>query len=228
MTTDLKLIPGITTEHYSYDAVDLIAAGRKESFSVPVRVTGYWSNDPIVVYVRRQYHDNDWTVELTHSSGGRDTEVEQDDLLAECNFGAALIAASVLGSMIRSATPTLEAGYQEALAERKHEQELKKQTMEIRRREDAPLGEDGAAALIAEARARLAAGAWHVRLAMVVRGTDTVMSIWAVRGADDKVRFGAGCYEYSSNRVKLSAPINEASLVADLASCSHTSHIAEE
>ncbi len=26
MATDLKLIPGITTEHYSYDAVDLMTA----------------------------------------------------------------------------------------------------------------------------------------------------------------------------------------------------------
>ena len=100
----MNVIPALSCDQFAYAAVDIVHLGACAVHSVPVpvpvRVTGYLCRGSITLYVRRDCRDG-WRVELSHGSGGRDTEDVADDLFAAANFGCALVAASALGSMIR-------------------------------------------------------------------------------------------------------------------------------
>lgn len=93
--------------------------------SLAVGVDGYWSRDPITIYVRRGFRGDEWIVELTHSSGGREKDPMkprgiEDDLEAEANFGRALVAASDLARAIRDMLPAI-AARSRAIAEAERE-----------------------------------------------------------------------------------------------------------
>lgn len=124
---------------------DLQQIGASGNGSVPIKVAGYWSYDPIRLYIRREWNfkigDESsfaWRAELSHSSGGRETDPAKggikDDLEAETNFGAALIAIAAIGRAIMAQVATLEAAYQAqskiAAAERAEAEEARKARLE--------------------------------------------------------------------------------------------------
>ena len=111
-----------TISPYSIEEMGTRGSGR-----VTVKVNGYWSSDPITLYVSRDWsYERDapgsiryqWNVTLGHSSGGRDTKEVADDLESAVNFGMAMIALASVGRMIRAQEPALEAAYQAAEAAR--------------------------------------------------------------------------------------------------------------
>jgi hypothetical protein len=157
--------------------LDLLEVGTNGSGTVYIKPHGYWSRDPITLYIRREFNwkpagdqAGKWKIEVSHSSGGRansltkkdgtpDPEGVVDDLEAEDNFGAAIRAACQYGRQIREHFPVMEEAYQiqRQLDDAKYEADCaaKLATVEA----DLPLGLPAAKKLVAIARANLQK--WH-------------------------------------------------------------------
>lgn len=118
-----------------------------DRFSLPVKVRGYWSTDSIRLYVRRSY-EGVWYAELSHSSGGRDTNVVSDDLEAETNFGMALIAIAQEGRAILAQKDVLESNFQRIREEQRASAEAEIKRQEALIAEDTALGEEKASELV--------------------------------------------------------------------------------
>lgn len=221
--TAFTLIPGVTTEQYSYADVDVASLGAFGHFSIPVKVTGYWSSDPLRVHVSRHWEGH-WDVDLSHSSGGRDTEAQPDGLIAECNFGIALMAAAALGSMIRGSVPVMEQAYQERRAEKRAAQEAEKAAKQDRIEADAPLGTELAKVLVQKCRAVLTSERL-VRVNCYKRGDDEPMVLFGVRDAGDRIRFGLG-YVDQWGRASLLRTVKASELVQYLADMSERTDVA--
>jgi len=89
---------------------DLVSIGRNGMGSVDVKVEGFWSSNPIILYIHRYW--DVWTVRVSNSSGGRDTEEVESDVVAYKNYAAALTAMCDLGAEIQKEFPKMEAAYQ--------------------------------------------------------------------------------------------------------------------
>lgn len=147
--------------------------GRRSGSAIHVYVHGYWG-DVITIYVRREVDfaayravgrtagsveelPANWNITMSHSSGGRDTGEVADDVEAEANFAQGLMAAVQHARMIRSQAAALEQFYQDQArinAEREAaDKAAKEQAKAERAAKDEVLGEDAAAALIADVRA---------------------------------------------------------------------------
>ena len=99
-----------------YDLKEIAASGYG---TINIKPVGYWSGT-VALYIRRK---RDWTPEgttihweisLSHSSGGRDTNEEPDDLIAEEHFANAILHAAALGRELRD--HDFETEYQAAKA----------------------------------------------------------------------------------------------------------------
>jgi hypothetical protein len=135
------------------------------SVHIPVAVVGFWSRDPISIRVSRDYDwaasraariesgDPDaevakWKVEVSHSSGGRHTDSVPDDLDAETNFGAALIAAAGYARTLRERAPEFEAARNEFRVAEKARREAEERAQAEREAADPPMGFVAAKALL--------------------------------------------------------------------------------
>ena len=116
--------------------------GRRGYASIKCKVLGYWSSDCITLYVTRNSFTKEkgWEVTLSHSSGGRDNKEVVDDLDAEANFGAALIAMAAFGKEVRARAAEFEAFYQMELQRIREEQEILQAAKQAKWEADAPLG----------------------------------------------------------------------------------------
>lgn len=122
---------------YRIDDAELANIGPRGRARVTVRIDGYWSSDPINLYVERKvdYRDEGkapvWEITMSHSSGGRLASQDgkhyrtedgyvavADDLEAEANFGAALVAMAEFGRGLRACSAEFELAYQKAKRER--------------------------------------------------------------------------------------------------------------
>lgn len=109
---------------------------RGELNSVRVKVFGYWSGDSITVYCRVDYfRDSALVVEITHSSGGRDTNEIACGIEAEENFAHGLLGAAALARKIQSMSDEVAAEYKIYKEELRIEAE--KETAERQARIDA-------------------------------------------------------------------------------------------
>lgn len=101
---------------FEIEQTNIVERVRSGHASFGVRVTGYWSSDVIRIYVRRNLDWNtqkfNWTIEVTHSSGGRDSKQVEDDLDAEENFGNAMLAAVKFARELRLRQDEFEVAYQ--------------------------------------------------------------------------------------------------------------------
>lgn len=105
-----------TVAPYELEAIARDGHGR-----INVKVQGYWSMDPITLYIDRDWirTEGAWRLNLSHSSGGRDPKEVADDLVAECNFARAMIAMAEEGMKIRECFEQMEAWYQDEKVIRK-------------------------------------------------------------------------------------------------------------
>lgn len=144
---------------FKIEDVDFAVFARNGSGRVTCRVDGYWSSDVITIYVDRGYSfrdDGTWNVKLSHSSGGRDTDVIACDLEAEANFGHALIAMSDFAKQIKANIDVLEQSYAEYSAEVKEAQRIAEAKRQAELAADPSIGTEKAKnivdMMIAEAR----------------------------------------------------------------------------
>lgn len=87
--------------------------GRRGHGSIKYKVTGYWSSDALYVHIDRKYSsdDNKWTIEISRSSGGRDTGEVADDIEANRNFAAALLDAIEKAEYIKTKWDVIQKYY---------------------------------------------------------------------------------------------------------------------
>lgn len=123
--------------------INIQEIGASGSGRVTAKVTGYWSHDPITVYINRGYYGSfEWSFTLTHSSGGRDTDEVESDLEAAKNFGAAMIAMAEYAEELKALAPQLEQYYQEQRAIDRAELAARKQAEQEKFDADTPVGID--------------------------------------------------------------------------------------
>jgi len=138
---------------------DLLERVRNGNTNINVSVYGYWSSSAISIYVSRDfnfYRDKDevvpqWKFSITHSSGGRDTSVVPSDLIAEFNFGHALIAATQYAAELQARADEFEAVYQEQRELNRLEDEEAKAKKKAAYDADIELGDQVAKGLINDA-----------------------------------------------------------------------------
>lgn len=101
--------------------------------SIQYKVKGFWSASTISIYVDRTWNgggDIGWTVSISRSSGGRDTDEVADDIEANQYYAEALLDATRVAKEYVARFDQLEAEYQRQAeiqrAERK-QREIEKQ-----------------------------------------------------------------------------------------------------
>lgn len=100
--------------------------------SIAYTVEGYWSQDPIRIYVNRKYSfkDNDykWTIELNHSSGGYD---DYDNIQRALNFADAMQHAAYNMGIFEAMIPEFEEAYQAKMDEYRQEIEAEEENKKL-------------------------------------------------------------------------------------------------
>lgn len=160
--------------------------------SIDFKVKGYWSSSPITLYVRRNIFKavedvGTWSVDISHSSGGRDSKEVATDAEAVRYFAEAMIAAADLADMIMSNADVLEQRYQDYRAKQKAEFEAERAAVEAKKEADVPLGEVKATALVA----RMVAGEIS-QVACYARGSDRPSPLTCTIRMKAKLYFNGG------------------------------------
>lgn len=145
--------PQFTLAPYSIAEIGAAGVG-----SISVKVDGFWSCDSARLYVKRCCSVRDdgtrpaqWTCEVNHSSGGRDTKEVADHLEAETNFAFALLQLVAVGRAFLLQSDVLEWHYQAQCAKDAAAEVEEESAAAERAAADPPLGEIAAEALIEKA-----------------------------------------------------------------------------
>lgn len=130
---------------------DLETIGRSGLGSIRCKIEGFWSSDQITLYIDRRF-DKNWKFTLSNSSGGRDANEVESDMVAYKNYAAAMTAMCDLGLELQSeqSIHNLEFSYQMEREARRKEREAEQAAEQARIEADTPLGEVGAAMLVEE------------------------------------------------------------------------------
>ena len=195
--------------------LDVEAVGRCGSGRITAKVLGYWSSDVIHLYIDRRTNYSIgaeaeqpyWRFEMSHSSGGRDLGAEPDSLVAEANFAETLTQLAVWGRAAREAlSAELEAAYQ-----REREEAKRQIANSLRlRAADAPLGENGAKALVSFLEGQARQQLWvEVKKSVFDRGSEHPYFVSA-KCSGDRVTFR------SAGEI-----ISRKALIVELAATSH-------
>lgn len=143
-----------TAIHLTADFMRDIACGNAH---VKVRVKGYWSSDVMTMYIRRTSKlldkDESWKFEISHSSGGRDTNEVKSDLEAETNFGQALVALAAYGQYLETLVDQFESAHQAYRAEVTAQAAAERAAKDAALAADPALGEDAAKKLVKQIKA---------------------------------------------------------------------------
>ena len=166
---------------YTINEYDLKDIARHGFGSISCRVRGYWSSDSISLVINRdrKYVDGDmtfsWRISLSHSSGGRDSKVVEQDMDASCNFAAGLVAMATLGKQLMSSETVqcMELWYQEHVQEMKLEREKEEAIRKERFKADTNYGYFRATDLLEGWHHHTAYGA---KFEAYERGTDTIVT----------------------------------------------------
>jgi hypothetical protein len=129
--------------NYTIHPYDLEAIGRAGHGRISCKIQGYWSMDPITLYVDRSWgSDQRWTVKLSHSSGGRDPKEVASDMEAALNFSDAMRDLALIGrDLLFIYGESLESFYQQRMAEYLAEQEAEKVALAAKIEADPAMGE---------------------------------------------------------------------------------------
>lgn len=143
---------------------------------ITVQPVGYWSSDVASLYIARRFEysancssfSSNWTCSMSHSSGGRDTDITKkdgtpnpfgltDDLDAEANLAQALLDLVAFGRILMQPehVAVMEAAYQRQQAENEAERQAKKAAEQARIDADPALGVAAAKSMVAQVRAQL-------------------------------------------------------------------------
>lgn len=170
---------------YTFNEWDVASIGAYGSGCITCKVHGYWSRDPMTLYVNRERTNwgaarneaneaanYEWRFTMSHSSGGRDTTVVANDLIAEANFGRAMIALADVGYRLQQPDQiaALEAAYQIELKAREERQAALDAELTARIAADPAVGEHRAKALVDAASSMACLYDRPATIAMLERG----------------------------------------------------------
>jgi len=196
--------------NYAINEYSIEQIGRSGHGRITCKIDGYWSMDPITVYVDRKGwkpDDAQWTVTLSHSSGGRDPKVVACDMQASINFAEAMIQMATIGKcMLSLHEEALEKFYQDERAKLKAEFDAEKAALQAKVDADQAIGEAAATGIVAE---------------MIVDATNNMRSArqFYRRGMEQKIRVYAE--KYSHTRFKMSGmAMSKKDIIAEIAKLS--------
>lgn len=163
--------------NFTFDnTIDAAKIGSNGRHTVRCKVVGFWT-DVITMYVDRDYSTNGWKINLSHSSGGRDTKEVESDIEAEINFANAIIAIAQFGKEIEQHFEEFETFYQAAMIKNRAEWEAEKKAKQELIDSDATMSEADAVSLIdAMTEAK--------EIRAVVRGSDSFKTVTCVVGGN--------------------------------------------
>lgn len=197
---------------------DLEAIGAHGGGRIEVQVHGYWS-EVASLYINRQSSWRDdgavhsWSFSMTHSSGGRESEQQQDDTIAEACFAHAILGLAQLAKQLREGSVhVLEEAYQAEQYRRKQEREAKEADRRNAFANDLPLGEAKARLIVAqlELTAEETPYRLHSRVVLIPRGEEAGQYAGAI--FKERVSFRLS-----------NAPISRKNLIKQLAEASSRS-----
>ncbi len=163
---------------YTITPYDLEAIGRAGHGRIGCTIVGYWSHDPITLYIDRVSGypgiAPKWNVTVSHSSGGRDKQAEACDMSAALNFADAMRDLAIIGRDLPFCYgDTLESCYQAARAERKAEDAAALAAAVARVDADPEIGLLAAKTMLED----LAGGPGNKQRRFFLRGTDSKVTI---------------------------------------------------
>ena len=128
---------------HSITPYDLEEIGRNGHGRISCKIQGYWSSDPITLYIDRLGYGSTqgWKVTLSHSSGGRDPKEVASDMEAAINFAEAMRDLAIIGrDLIYIYGDTLESAYQAELVARRARDEAEKAALAAKVEADPAMG----------------------------------------------------------------------------------------
>jgi hypothetical protein len=184
MSNEIKLTP----EDPVYCApLNVEAIGRGFSSSLQISAYGYWSRDPITVYIRRGYRKDKetgsylWEFSISHSSGGRDTKQVECDEQAVRYFAQGLLLAAQLVDTLKGQLDELNRFADDEMEKHKRAAEEAARAQQAKFDADTPLGDRLAKALVLTAEAAVLTTGKACRILAANRGSDAVYDIPVLR-----------------------------------------------
>lgn len=184
------------TAKFSYDNVDPSQV-RTGHIRVEYKVHGFWSSSSLCIYVRRDWGLRgelvNWTVDISRSSGGRDTKEEPCDIKANRAFAEALVHACDYAEELLKRSDEFEAEYQLYVQELRAEGERERAAKQKKIDDDAALGEEEAKALVNKLKEQ-AKSLGKVEMPYFARGADSASGTIKIK------YYSAAAWSINSNR----------------------------
>lgn len=137
-----------TINPYSIEEIGRAGYGR-----ITCKIHGFWSSDPITLYIDRRNYGNDkgWHLKMSHSSGGREPNEVACDMQASINFAAAMTQIANIGkSLLSLHGEALEKFYEDERARLKAEFEAENAALQAKVDADPAIGRTRATGIVAE------------------------------------------------------------------------------
>lgn len=159
-------------QNFTITSYDLEDIGRNGYGSINCKIKGYWSSNPITLYINREgwnATNPQWKVTMSHSSGGRDPKEVESDMEAAINFADAMRELAIIGrDLILTYGDTLESFYQQQRETRRAEFEAEKAAFAAKVEADPAMGVLVASDIVAQ----MAAGRMPSNVSYYKRGSD--------------------------------------------------------
>jgi len=175
--------------NFTIHPYDLEQIGRNAHGRITCKIQGYWSSDPITLYIDRHGYGSSqgWRVNLSHSSGGRDPKEVESDMEAAINFADAMRELAIIGrDLILTYGDTLESFFQQEREVRRAQDEAEKAALAAKIEADPAMGESEAQQVVLT----MIAGVVKI-VRFYVRGSDT-RSVTVSVARREKTKFYVG------------------------------------
>ena len=175
--------------NFTIHPYDLEEIGRNAHGRITCKIQGYWSSDPITLYIDRHGYgaSQGWKVTMSHSSGGRDTKEVTCDMQAAMNFADAMRELAIIGrDLILTYGDTLESFNQQERTARIAQDEAEKAALAAKVEADPAMGVVAATDIVGV----MAGGALKI-VRFYVRGSDE-RSVTVSVARREKTKFYVG------------------------------------
>ena len=207
---------------FTHTPYDIDAIARNGYGRITFKITGYWSNEMLTMYITEKYSfegDNSnlyWDIEISPSSGGRDPKELKCNLLAAENYAAAINAAVEIGFDFKAAEDRMTKIRELVRAEDAAYREDEKREIVNAIAADHPLGEDTAARLVEKKITELKVSRKNVTIPFFTRGAKDNRHIYLELTPKGRV----GIYDEHGR-------MSKDTTIAFLAKCSHRTFYAK-
>jgi hypothetical protein len=180
--------------------------------SIPCKIKGFWSRDALRLYVRRDIdwaltrssdkEKANWSFEISRSSGGRDTDEESCDIIANMNYARALTALCNLALDLQGKVELFEKNFQEYCENLLEYDRKRLAEKEAKLAADPALTKEQAEWFLSNVIARAKqTDHWLTKYELFIRGKDYSRDLEVRCGASGKVTFSWAGVSYSRKKV---------------------------